>query len=285
MADDISLTVDHEFDQRCIKDFLHSELRFSATLIKKVKYGGVSINGETVTMRATLKAGDTVTVRFPEEKSENVEPIFAPLTVIYEDDDILAVNKPSNMPVHPSKGNHLITLANAVAAYYYDRPFVFRAIGRLDRDTSGIVIIAKNAFSAAILSEDMKLGKFEKYYTALLSRAPESKAGIIDAPIMRECEGSLRRVVRDGGKAAKTKYEITKILPDGRAIARIRLYTGRTHQIRVHMAHIGVPLFGDFLYGTEIDGAPFHLCCVRMVFPHPRSGETVDLKIEEDFGF
>lgn len=283
MIDDFNLTVTPELDGKGIKEFLHKELRFSSSLIKKVKYGGVFINGSAVTMRATVSCGDIISIRLPKEASENIEPIYAPLNIIYEDEDILAVNKPANMPVHPSRGNHLVTLANAVMAYYKDKSFVFRAVGRLDRDTSGVVVIAKNAFSAAILSDDMKNGNFEKYYTALLSSVPKEKKGIIEAPIERECEGSMRRVVRIDGKAAKTEYEIVKILPDGRAVASIRLYTGRTHQIRVHMAHIGSPLYADHLYGERVIDKCFKLCCTRLVFPHPRTGKETVLEVKPDF--
>ena len=163
-------------------------------------------------------------------------------------------------------------------AYYVGAPFVFRSVNRLDRDTSGIVLIAKNQFAASRLAEDMKGGRFEKYYTALLSRCPEKKRAIIDAPIAREEEGSIIRVVREDGKRAVTEYEITEVLPDGRAIASVRLYTGRTHQIRVHFAHIGAPLYADFLYGERIEGKEYDLRCSRLVFPHPVSREMIDIR-------
>ena len=260
---------------KLMREYLKGELRLSSTIVSRVKFGGVFLNGKEVTMRGIIHTGDEVRVIFPLESSEGIEPVSVPISVLFEDEYMLAVNKPRSMPVHPSRGNHLVTLANAVAAYY-DRPFVFRAINRLDRDTSGIVIIAKNAYAAARLSEDMKAGKFEKYYTALLSSAPEEMRGIIDAPIEREAEDSIRRTVRADGKPARTAYEITEILPDGKALASIRLYTGRTHQIRVHMAHIGCPLYGDFLYGKREDDGYF-LHCSRIVLPHPASGEIMKI--------
>jgi len=259
-----------------IKDFLKKN-GLSATLIKKVKYGGVTVNGTAVTMRYTLHSGDIVSVALPEEKSENIKPINIPIKVLYEDEYILLVDKPKNMPTHPSRANSLPTLAEAVA-YYVGAPFVFRAVNRLDRDTSGIVLIAKNQFAASKLSEDMKAGKFEKYYTALLTRAPQERCGIIDAPIAREKEGSILRVVRDDGKRAITEYEITDIYDDGRATAKIRLYTGRTHQIRVHFAYIGSPLYADFLYGERIEGQIYELRCSRLVFPHPVSRKIIDIE-------
>ena len=268
-------TVSHAADGRLMRDYLRGELRFSTAIITKVKFGGVFLNGREVHMREVVHEGDTVTVVFPIEASEGIEPIPTPIDVVYEDEDILAVNKPRSMPVHPSRGNHLVTLANAVAAYF-NRPFVFRAVNRLDRDTSGIVIIAKNAYAAARLSTEMKAGRFEKYYTALLSRAPEADEGIIDAPIEREAPDSIKRTVREDGKAARTAYKIEKRLADGRAIASIRLYTGRTHQIRVHMAHIGCALYGDFLYGERTEDGYF-LHCSKIVLPNPRTDEMMEI--------
>lgn len=262
-----------------IKDFLR-KIGLSATLIKKVKYGGVSVNGTAVTMRYRLQANDEIEVLLPEEASENVYPKNLPLTVLYEDSQLIVVDKPKKMPTHPSRANSLPTLAEAVA-YYIGKSFVFRAVNRLDRDTSGIVLIAKNQFAAARLAEDMKNGKFEKYYTALLSKTPDARCGIIDAPIAREEEGSIIRVVRDDGKRAVTEYKITKVLPDGRAVANIRLHTGRTHQIRVHFAYIGAPLYADFLYGERIEGKDYELRCSRLVFPHPVSKETIDIDINK----
>ena len=275
-GDVLTATVPDSFDSRLIRDYLKSGLKLSSTIVSRVKFGGVFLNEKEVHMRAVVRAGDRVTVIFPMEKSEGIEPMQIPLNVLFEDEYILAVNKPRSMPVHPSRGNHLPTLANAVTAYYNDRPFVFRAVNRLDRDTSGIVIIAKNAYAAARLSDDMKHGEFEKYYTALLSRAPLEHSAVIDAPIERESEESMRRIVRPDGKPARTAYEITEILPDGRAVASIRLFTGRTHQIRVHMAHVGAPLYGDFLYGERTeDGYLLH--CSKIKLPHPVSGEIIEI--------
>jgi len=273
----ISAVVSAEYDGALIKDFLRREIKLSASLLKKVKLGGVSINGGVVTMRGIVHTGDEVTVALPNEASEHVEPIFAPLNVLYEDEHILVVKKPPNMPVHPSRGNSLTTLASVVLAYLGE-PFVFRAINRLDRDTEGIVLIAKNQYAAGILSEAMKAGKFEKYYTAILSRAPSEPHGIIDAPIEREYEGSIKRIVREDGKRAVTEYRVREVLPDGKAVCDVKLHTGRTHQIRVHFAHVGAPLYADFLYGNRVLGESYSLCCSRLVFPHPITNEIIDIK-------
>lgn len=273
----LSLTVGEDFDGRCIKEFLAKAMRLSSTLIKKVKYGGVRVCGDAVTMRMTVRTGDEVTVVLPHEESENILPVDIHLAVAYEDEHILVANKPTNMPTHPSRGNSLPTLAEAVRAHV-GRELVFRAVNRLDRDTSGLVVIAKNQYAAGILSAEIKAGGFEKYYTALLSRAPLPPSGIIDAPIERECEGSMRRVVRDGGKRAVTEYSVTELLPDGRALCEIRLHTGRTHQIRVHLAHIGAPLYADFLYGERIEGESYYLRAHRIAFTHPITGKRLVIK-------
>lgn len=278
-GDRILATVDEKYDGRLIKDFLKGAIGLSATLLTKVKYGGVSVGGEIVTMRKVIHTGDKVEIRLPKEESEGIEPIAGELDVLYEDDHILVVNKPTNMPVHPSRGNHLVTLANVVMAYLGDG-IVFRAVNRLDRDTSGIVIIAKHQYAAGRLSEDMKRGGFEKYYTALLECVPTSREGIVDAPIEREAEDSIKRIVRADGKRAVTEYRIREVLENGHAICDVRLHTGRTHQIRVHMAHIGAPLYADFLYGTKIEGRSYSLVSSRIVFSHPVTGEKMDISIK-----
>ena len=273
----LTLRVDKEYDGRCIKEFLRCRMNVSATLLKKVKYGGVRVNSTTVTMRATVNFGDTVEVTLPTEASEGIEAIAGEINIVYEDEHLLVVNKPTNMPIHPSRGNHLTTLANLVMAYMGEG-FVFRAVNRLDRDTAGLVIIAKNQYSAGILAEDMKAGRFEKRYTALLSRAPEITDGVIDAPIEREGEGDIKRCVRDDGKRAITEYRISEVLDDGRAVCKIRLLTGRTHQIRVHMAHIGAPLWADFLYGEKIEGESYLLTADELTITHPVSRKRMTFK-------
>lgn len=252
-----------------LSDFLRRNLGLSRALVTKVKFGGVSLNGKVVTMRAVVQNGDTVEVCFPTEASEGIPPIDIPLDILYEDEHILAVSKPTNMPTHPSRGNSLPTLANAVMNYYGGE-FVFRSVTRLDRDTSGIVLIAKTQLAAARLSSDMKAGKFKKIYTAIVSGVPSEAHGRIDAPIRRESEGNMKRTVANDGKAAITEYRILSPLSSGDSLVELELFTGRTHQIRVHMSYIGHPLRGDFLYGErDTDGYKLH--CSKMEFPHPET--------------
>lgn len=257
-----------------MKDLLR-HLGLSVTLIKKAKYGGIHLNGIPVTVRATVNEGDKIEIFLEEKTSEGIPAIDIPLKVIYEDDWLIAVDKPTNMPTHPSKGNNLPTLANAVMGYY-GGDFVFRSVNRLDRDTSGIVIIAKNQLAAGKLSDSMKKGLWSKKYQAIVEGVPSPRIGTIDAPIERESEGNIKRVVREDGKRAVTKYEVIEDRGDS-SLCEVSLLTGRTHQIRVHFAYIGHPLVSDFLYGTK-SNKEYFLRCTEISFPHPESGEIIRIE-------
>lgn len=261
-----------------IRDYLKGRLGLSTALIGKVKYDNVKLNGEYVHMRAMVKNGDVIEITLPDEESENIEPMDIPIDIVYEDEYVIAINKPKNMPVHPSRGNHLPTVANAIRAYI-GHPFVFRAINRLDRDTSGIVLIAKDRLSGAKLYQSMKERKFGKTYLAVIEGVPQVAHGIINDPIIREYEGSIKRVVRDDGKECITEYELIETYDNGTSLVKVTPHTGRTHQIRVHMAHIGHPLVDDFLYGTRGDDT-YSLHCSSLSFPHPFTGESIVINAE-----
>ena len=275
----ISFNAENLSNQIKMSDYL-KKIGFSTSLITKVKFGGVSLNGNTVTMRALVKNGDKITVSFPSEESEHIEPINIPLDILFEDEHILIVNKPKNMPTHPSRGNHLPTLANATCAYL-GQPFVFRSINRLDRGTGGIVIIAKNPYSAAKLGRAMKERRIHKKYLALICGIPVEKSGRIDAPIARKEPGNIQRVVRNDGKTAITDYKVISVNEDGNSLCEVILHTGRTHQIRVHMSYIGHPLVGDFLYGTA-DEDGYSLTCSEITFPHPLTDQDLTVKIDTE---
>ncbi len=267
---------------RSLRDYMRRELGFSTSLIAKVKFGGIKINGSTVTMRATLNNGDILSVTFPYEESENIPPIEIPLDIVYEDEYLLAVNKPKNMPVHPSRGNTLPTLANAVMAYI-NTPFVFRAVNRLDRDTSGIVLIAKDPLTAALMCRAIKSGGLTKKYVGLVTGVPSEKEGLINAPIERENEGSIKRIVRIDGKQSLTKYKVISVTEDSNTICELEPITGRTHQIRVHMAHIGHPLVNDFLYGKKTCDGTYKLHCSSIEFIHPYTKLPIVIKANYTF--
>lgn len=264
-----------------ISQYMKSRLQLSSALVSKVKFGGVFLNGQNVHMRAAVQNGDRIEIFFPKERSEGIPPIDIPLQILYEDAHMLAVCKPRNMPTHPSKGNSLPTLANAVI-HHFGENFVFRAITRLDRDTSGIVLLAKTQYAASMLSCAMKAGRFTKIYTAVVSGVPNKSAGRINAPIRREAEGAMRRIVSDDGKPAITDYETLFVREDGNSVLSLRLLTGRTHQIRVHLAHIGHPLVGDFLYGEKNEEG-YLLHCTKMEIPHPITGEMITIVSKAPF--
>ena len=274
-------TVSGVYTEMKIRDYLKNRLGLSTSLIGKVKYDNVILNGTAVHMRALVKNGDVIEITLPDEESENIEPIDIPIQIIFEDEYLIAVNKPKNMPVHPSRGNHLPTVANAIRAYI-GHPFVFRAVNRLDRDTSGIVLIAKNAESAYKLSAAMKRGEFIKEYLAIVNGCPSQQRGTVSARIAREREGEMKRVVREDGKIAVTHYEVLKSDGDT-SLLRIRLETGRTHQIRVHMAHIGHPLKNDFLYGDGNPGDTYQLHAEKLTFPHPKTDDIITLVSKAPF--
>ncbi|UWP59837.1 RluA family pseudouridine synthase [Ruminococcus gauvreauii] len=233
---------------------------------------GLHIGGRKVMTSHRLSAGETLTVQIIEEQSsEKIPPSHLPLSIVYEDDDLLILNKPADMPVHPSLGNYENTLANGIAYYYQGQglPFVFRCINRLDRDTTGLLILAKNMLSAAVLSRQMKERKISRTYLALVRGNPEPSSGTIDAPIARIPGSVLERRVSPDGESAVTHYQVRKQLLSS-ALVELHLETGRTHQIRVHMKHIGHPLLGDFLYhpkDSSLSRQALHSYSLRFIHP------------------
>ena len=188
------------------------------------------------------------------ETESSIIPVPLPLDILYEDEDILVLNKPADMPVHPSAGNYENTLANGVAWYYKQqgKAFVYRCINRLDRDTTGVLVLAKNPLSGALLSAQMKQRQIRRTYLALTDGIPPER-GTISAPVARMDASVITREVNfERGEAAVTHYERLAV-SNGYALVELHLDTGRTHQIRVHMKYIGCPLPGDFLYHPVFD--------------------------------
>lgn len=274
---ELTLTIEEKHTNYNVGMLLKKHFGLSSRLITKLKQsGGIKLNGEVVTVRKEVKINDILCIAMPEGISHNVIPVELPIDILYEDDDILAVNKPKNMPVHPSMNNYDNTLGNAVMFYYKDKPFVYRPVNRLDRDTTGIVIIAKTPQASHDLSRQMQESKFKKEYLALIDGIPSPEYGIIDAPIKREQESIIKRCVASDGQRAITEYVIID-KNDTSSVAHIKLHTGRTHQIRVHFSHIGHPLKYDYLYGTEEIGKTFCLHCYKLTFFHPVTKERVTL--------
>ena len=243
-----------EFDKIVLKDFLKKELGLSSRLVKALKKHekGILVNGEHANVLKVLNVGDILSLDFTdkeEDTNEFLEGSDILIDVIYEDENYTVVNKGANMPTHQSIKHHTDTLANALAFRYRNRPYVFRAINRLDKDTSGVVVTANNRFFADILSKKLKGGKFHKQYIAIVEGKTEP-SGVIDAPIKREQESIITRIVADDGDRAVTKYE-TLLSFDEISVLLVTPITGRTHQIRVHMASISHPIVGDDLYGKR----------------------------------
>ena len=269
------LIIDENYDNKTVKEILYGHFRLSGRLITKLKLtDGIKLNGESVTVRRVLKKGDKLLLILPDGNSDNVIPVNIPIEIIYEDNDILVVNKPQNMPTHPTSYNFDNTLGNAVKYLYKDEPFTYRPVNRLDKDTTGCLIVAKTAHSAFELSKQMQKGLYKKTYVCITEGVPNPKEGIIDAPIKKT--GVLKREVVSGGQDAITEYK-TLEEKDGLALVEAKPITGRTHQIRVHLKHIGCPLLNDFLYGKEGD-TPFMLHCKTIEFYHPVTKEKMKLE-------
>ena len=270
----LEYTIEGVDGEMMLREYL-KRLALSVTIIKKAKRGAILLDGERVTVRKNVKNGMALTLILPPERSEGINPIDIPLEVLYEDEHLAVFKKPTNMPTHPSRGNRLPTLAEAVMARY-GKNFVFRAITRLDKDTVGLVLVARNALSAGKLSASMKNGKIFKRYVALVEGVPTPEVGIISAPIRRESDGSIKRCVAPDGKEAVTEYRVIEKRGES-SLCEVILHTGRTHQIRVHFAHIGHPLVSDKLYGTPA-AEDYTLECRELRFPHPISGENITVK-------
>ena len=264
-----------------ILDFLKKE-GFSRHILSSMKNtpNTIILNGERGFGRSVLKPQDHLIVTVPEtESGENIIRTKMDLNIIYEDEDILVINKPADMPVHPSAGNYENTLANGIAWYFAEKgeDFVYRCINRLDRDTTGLLILARHSLSAAILSEMVKNRQIHREYLAVATgKVPES--GVIDAPISRVDGSTIERCVDfDRGEAARTHYRSVFYDPvTNCSLVSLKLETGRTHQIRVHLKYLGHPLPGDFLYCPDfslIRRQALH--SHKLTFLHPLSGEEM----------
>ena len=266
---------------RKIGDFLR-EKGYSRHLLRQLKEteDGLLRNAQPTFTTVALKAGDRIRVRLLETvDSDGIIPVSMPLSILYEDEDILVINKPADMPVHPSIGNYTNTLANGVAAYLDAKGehSPFRCINRLDRDTSGALILAKNTFSAAVLSTQMRNRQIRRTYLAVVEGITPPN-GTISAPISRVDDSVIERHVDFlHGEPAVTHYERLETKNE-HSLLEIHLETGRTHQIRVHMGYIGHPLPADYLYHPKYDcfkRQPLH--SLQLEFRHPVTDKSMCL--------
>lgn len=270
-----------ENENMTILDFLKAK-GISSHLITHLKKtaNGITLNSKWVYVTERLRKNDLVCISIVEEEpSQNIVPVNIPVDIAYEDEDIIVVDKPSNMPIHPSVNNFDNTLANALAYYYknVDSPFVFRCINRLDRDTTGLVLVAKNMLSSCILSNMVRNKDINREYMAIV-QGDINDSGTIDAPIKRKENSVIERTVSfEDGVSAITHYK--KILyKNGFSLVKIKLETGRTHQIRVHMKYINHPLPGDYLYNQDFKAIKRQaLHSYSLSFNHPVTKEPLIL--------
>lgn len=240
----------------------------------------ILVNGEWYYLKQTLHTGDSLTVHIQEtESSQKIPPVKLPLDIVYEDDDIIVVNKAAGMPIHPSMNNYKNSLANALAWYYQEqgKPFVFRCTNRLDRDTSGLTVIAKHMLSSNILSNMAVRKEIRREYLALVRGTVAPSAGTICAPLSRKSGSIIERTVDfENGEPAITHYHVVEE-KNGHSLISLQLETGRTHQIRIHMKYLGFPLVGDYLYNPDmefIQRQALHSHC--LAFQHPVTGEFME---------
>ena len=291
--------VPRNFDGKYLKDFL-SYKGFSQELIKHIK------KTTGMDMFHILTYGEEIKIDIIEDDKSDIEPNpDLKYDILFEDEDMIVVNKPSDMPIHPSQGNHLNTLGNALAAHFNNRNFVYRPITRLDRDTSGVCLIAKNKFSAGIFSEHISKNLIKRSYIGIvkgniyntLHINPNLKdienlnymadlEIIVDTPIRRTDESTIERCVSVDGEQAITKvFALNYNNKKDVSVCKFILLTGRTHQIRVHMKHIGYPIIGDFLYNPDyslINRQALHSS--ELIINHPITYEMMrfDAKIPND---
>lgn len=275
----IDFTIEERNNGEKVWEILKNEMQVSSRLITKLKHDpeGILLNGEHIRTVDFVKTGDILSITVPadmEEKTSAVAPLPYDLKVFYEDDDILIVDKPAGLPLHPSHNHQGDTLANAVA-YHLEKQgksAIFRSIGRLDRGTSGIVVCGLNRFVSGVLN-----GKIYKEYMAVCEGVYEGK-GVIDRPIYRPDPIKTLRTVDERGEVAITEWKALSN-KDGRTLLRIHLVTGRTHQIRVHFSSLGTPLTGDTMYGTpreDITRQALHCCYCK--FTHPVTNEIIEIE-------
>lgn len=279
----MEIFVDESRTGKTVLEVLRRELCLSSKLIKHLKFSerGILVNGVHVTVRHVLSNGELLSLAIEDEVSgEKLLPVELPLTVAYEDGDVVVPSKPYDMPTHPSFGHHEDTVANALAYRYAEEgvPFVFRPVNRLDRNTSGLLLIARNRRAAGMLFSSMKQGEIGKLYLALLDGELPDEGGLIETYQRRTAESVILREncgSDEGGDPARTSYRVLARCAGMTLVCAVPL-TGRTHQLRVHFAGLGAPLLGDDLYGRAselITRHALHSCALS--FPSPTTKERV----------
>ena len=270
-----------------IREYLKVELGLSTRLIRSASLGKrIFVNDEVVKMNRVLNEGEIIKIDLIKDESQDIAPEKMDIDIVYEDEDILVINKKPFMVVHPTKSYQSGTLANGVINYFMEsgQNCIVRLVSRLDMNTSGLIIIAKNQFSHGMLSKEMSENKVEKKYLALVHGIMKEKQGTIDLPIYKPegIENGIRRVIDERGQRSITHYKVVEEYNES-SLVECKLETGRTHQIRVHLSHLGHPIYGDTLYGDGdeedlIKRQALH--AFGLDFKSPRSGEILSLRAE-----
>ncbi len=278
MNRNIDYIIDEDSAGLRVEQFLRRK-RYSGQNLSEIKRmpKSILVNGVHYYMRQELSKGDHLQVRICEtQNSEKIPPTKLPLDIIYEDEDLLVLNKPAGMPIHPSLNNYTNSMANALAYYFQSqgKPFIFRCCNRLDRDTSGLTIVSKHLVSGSILSDMTKYREVHREYLAIARGSVTPSEGTIQAPLGRKNGTIIERTVDwEHGEDAVTHYKVVKEA-NGHSLVSLRLETGRTHQIRIHMKYLGYPLIGDYLYNPDMEYMTRQaLHSHHMEFTHPITGE------------
>ncbi|HEU4562292.1 MAG TPA: RluA family pseudouridine synthase [Longimicrobium sp.] len=265
---------------RTVQDVLTGPMQVSRRMIQKLtRAKGILLNRRAPFLGRKVKAGDVVSARVQSDEEPALEPVEMPLSIVHEDEEVLVIDKPPFVLVHPTSPEQNETLAHGVAHYFARRGVKARVrpVHRIDRDTSGLVLFAGSALAHQRLDKQLREGGIGRMYQALVDGVMEDDAGVIDAPIGRDPRRPNLRAVRPGGEPARTRWRVVERFPRA-TLLELELETGRTHQIRVHMLHAGHPVLGDRQYGRA--GAELikrqALHASRLSFHHPTTGQAMD---------
>ncbi len=287
--------IGEEYRDMTLNAYMRGVLGMSMHFVRSVKFKeeGLCVNGQRVTTRYRLQPGDELIITMEDEANAQVIPTPGQVPIVFEDEDLVLVDKPAGMVVHPCHGHYTDTLVNFLAWHYQEegRQVLLRPVGRLDKDTSGLLFVAKNKYASRFMENARKEGRMHRYYRAVVEGHPgkEGDQGLIDAPIEKDERVLNHYFVGDQGRPSRTYYEVIRCFEkEGKpyALVGLKLATGRTHQIRVHMAHIGHPLVGDPIYGHGIAGetrAMLHSCRIETVLPGTDERTIFQAEDPEDF--
>jgi 23S rRNA pseudouridine1911/1915/1917 synthase len=295
MTNQINTTFFHqvreEEDGKMLHQVLKNRFRFSRKMLSRLKlHRLVTVNGEYLWFTSRVKSGDQIVIQITTEETNHIPPQEIGFTVVYEDEDLIVIDKPPNLVVHPTRGYPDGTLANGLMHYWAQRgeTYRMRPVTRLDKDTSGLMVVAKHAYTHAYLAEQMSEKRYQRAYLAIVHHVMEQDLGTIDYPIGLDREQKIFRsiVEGEGGYPAITQFQVVERFPAA-TLVRLELETGRTHQIRIHLSAIGHPIIGDDMYGTREDQhlifrQALHATYLRLYHPRERLWKEWESSLPED---